>query len=300
MQNPLVIGTRGSELALWQAHHVQSLLHEKGVPSELKIIKTKGDIEQHLSFDKIEGKGFFTKEIEDALLLGEIDLAVHSLKDLPTAQPDGLRIAGLSYREDPSDLLVIRKESFTAGKLLNLPENARVGTSSSRRKAQMLRFRTDVDLLDIRGNLPTRLRKLSEGQFDAILLASAGIARIKADLSDFHTYAFNPREFIPAPGQGVIAFQVRKEDHETNNAVRQIHNQSVAACTNIERKALQLMGGGCHMPLGVYCIQDSELNYHVTAGYAEYWDRPFVTCNLSSSTSHELAETIVKMLRSKL
>lgn len=296
----ITIGTRGSDLALWQAHHAKSLLSAINIEAELKIIKTKGDRIQHLSFDKIEGKGFFTREIEEALLNKEIDLAVHSLKDLPTEQPEGLTIAGLSYRDNPADLLIARKEKSEPGNILNLPDTAIIGTSSARRKAQILRYKPQAVLKDIRGNVPTRLGKLSDGQFDAILLAAAGVYRLNIDLSDFQVYEFNPREFIPAPGQGVIAFQTRKDDMETRKAIREIHNQAIAANTNIERKVLKLMGGGCHMPLGVFCTMDDLSNFHVSAGYAPTWQAPFVTCAFSSTTSFELAETIVKLLKEKL
>ena len=169
MEKKIRIGTRGSKLALWQANHTSNLLADLGVETELIIIKTKGDKLQHLSFDKIEGKGFFTKEIEDALLRGDIDLAVHSMKDLPTTPPDGLVITAVSYREDPTDWLVIDKKNLVAGELFQLKKGAVVGTSSARRKAQMLDFRSDITLKDIRGNVPTRLNKLRSGDFDAIL-----------------------------------------------------------------------------------------------------------------------------------
>lgn len=184
MINPITIGSRGSDLALWQANHVQSQLKELGVQSIIKIIKTRGDKIQHLSFDKLEGKGFFTKEIEDALLNKEIDLAVHSHKDLETNPPEGLIIAAVSEREDPSELLLIRKESFDSSKFWGLKENAVVGTSSSRRKSQILLFREDLQIKDLRGNVPTRIQKLRNGNYDAILLAKAGVSRLNLDVSD--------------------------------------------------------------------------------------------------------------------
>ena len=169
MSRKIIIGSRGSDLALWQAHftegELQKLVHEV----EIKIIKTQGDKIQHLSFDKLEGKGFFTKELEDALLRGDIDLAVHSMKDLPTTAPEGLVTTAVSYRADPADWLVINKTALEEGQLFQLKNNATVGTSSARRKAQMRDFRPDVVLKDIRGNVPTRLNKLRQGDFDAIL-----------------------------------------------------------------------------------------------------------------------------------
>lgn len=169
MSKTIVIGSRGSDLALWQANYVQAELSKVGVKSEIKIITTKGDKIQHLSFDKIEGKGFFTKELEEALLAKDIDLAVHSHKDLETEQPEGLTIAAVSYREDPADILLIKKEAVDTTQRFNLKQNAIVGTSSARRKAQMLFHRNDISLEDLRGNVPTRVAKLQAGNYDAIL-----------------------------------------------------------------------------------------------------------------------------------
>ena len=291
----LIIGTRGSKLALWQAHYTQDLLTKLGVESELKIIKTKGDQIQHLSFDKLEGKGFFTKELEDALLAGEVHLAVHSMKDMPTNYPEGLTLTAVSYREDPADWLIVRKDVATKTPL-KLPANAIVGTSSARRKAQMLHFQPDIEIKDIRGNVPTRLDKLRQGDFDAILLAGAGLTRLKLDLSDFEVVKFNPREFVPAPAQGVLTYQTATSDVATRRILKQIHDADVASCTNIERKVLNLMDGGCQMPLGAYCERDQLGNYHVWAAYAEAWDAPVKYVKHSSSTSHELAQQVYEQL----
>ena len=290
------IGTRGSKLALWQAEFTQSQLKELGVDTELVIIKTKGDSIQHLSFDKIEGKGFFTKEIESALLNAEVDMAVHSMKDLPTEQPEGLVLAAVSYREDPADWLVIRSGLEAGGQLLRLPEGAVVGTSSARRKAQMLALRPDVQLKDIRGNVPTRLEKLRREDFDAILLAAAGLRRLAIPLDDFVVVPLNPLEFVPAPAQGVLAFQCREEDKETRRILAGLHHPGVAVCTNVERKVLQLVGGGCHAPLGVYCKRDSAGNYHAWAAYAKAWDQPLRRAQLSQATHFRLAEQLVEQL----
>ena len=169
----IIIGSRGSDLALWQAHHVKSQLEKLGCTVELKIIVTQGDAIQHLSFDKLEGKGFFTKEIEVALLNKSIDLAVHSHKDLETNPPAGLMIACVSEREDPADLLLIAKSAVDKKNDWTLKTNAIVGTSSARRKSQVVRFREDVEIKDLRGNVPTRIQKLRDGNYDAILLAKA-------------------------------------------------------------------------------------------------------------------------------
>jgi len=297
LDRTIKIGTRGSKLALWQARYTQEKLTEMGVSSELVIIKTKGDQIQHLSFDKLEGKGFFTKEIEEALLKGSIDLAVHSMKDLPTTSPAGLVIGAVSYREDPADWLVIRKEVADEKRLFSLPEAAIVGTSSARRKAQMKHFRNDIQLMDIRGNVPTRLSKLQSGAFDAILLAAAGLSRLEIDVSDFKIIPLNPKEFIPAPAQGVLAFQTVEHKKDIRKILQKIHHADVSKRTNIERKVLQLFEGGCHMPLGVYCENDAQGNYHVWAAKAEHWEGPVKTIRLSSSTSFELPEQVVEALK---
>ncbi len=298
MSKVIKIGTRGSKLALWQADFTQQQLATAGVQSELVIIKTKGDQMQHLSFDKIEGKGFFTKEIEDALLRGDVDMAVHSMKDLPTTQPPGLAVTAVSYRDNPADWLIIRPDAKQDGQLFQLKQDAIVGTSSARRKAQLLDFRKDIQVKDIRGNVPTRLEKLQNGDFDAILLAAAGLSRLNLDLSGFHVVHFNPKEFIPAPAQGVLAFQTAADNLEVRRILKQIHHSEVSAITNVERKVLKLMEGGCHMPLGVYCERDEQGNYHVWAAMADTWDAPLKRARLSSSTSFNLAEQIVKLLKS--
>ena len=298
MEKTIRIGTRGSKLALWQAHFTQDQLKAIGVESELVIIKTRGDQIQHLGFDKMEGKGFFTKEIEDALLRGDIDVAVHSMKDLPTQSPEGLVITAVSYRENPADWLVVRKEEAVAGTTLKLKENAVVGTSSARRKAQLLHFRPDIQLKDIRGNVPTRLNKLREGQFDGIVLAAAGLSRLEMDLSAFEVIKFSPKEFIPAPAQGVLAWQTNEKDIATRRIFKQLHQQNTSVATNIERKVLRLLDGGCQMPLGVYCEQDRAGNFHVWAALASAWDQPLKTTRLSSSTHFQLAEQIFEQIKS--
>jgi len=291
------IGTRGSKLALWQAYHTQAQLKALGVDAELQIIKTQGDKIQHLSFDKIEGKGFFTKELEDALLLGEVGMAVHSMKDMPTTQPDGLVLAGVSYRENPADWLLVRPSAVEEGQLFNLKKKAVVGTSSARRKAQILDFRKDIELKDIRGNVPTRINKLREGDFDAIILAGAGISRLELDVTDLKVVKFNTKEFISAPAQGVLTYQCCESDLETRRLIKQLHRAEISAVTNVERKILKLMGGGCHMPLGAYCEQDGNGNYHVWGAYADGWDKPVKRAQMSSSTSLNLAEKMVGALK---
>lgn len=260
----IVIGSRGSDLALWQAHFVEAELKKLGCTVEITIIKTQGDAIQHLSFDKLEGKGFFTKEIEDALISESIDLAVHSHKDLETNPPAGLIISCVSYRANPADLLLIRKEAVSADALWQLKTQAIVGTSSARRKSQVLRERPDVELKDLRGNVPTRIDKLRQGQYDAILLAKAGVDRLNLDLSEFVEVVLSPTEFIPAPAQGVLGLQIREEDHELHEILQAMNHKDVQQRINIERAVLNQLQGGCQLPLGAYC--DGEL-LHVS--YAE-------------------------------
>ena len=258
MNRKLIIGTRGSQLALWQAEFIKARLAEIGVASELKIIKTQGDIVQHLRLDKLEGKGFFTKELEEELYAGQIDLAVHSHKDLPTVNPPGLIIAAVSEREDPSELLIIHKDCVDISKRLSLKHNASVGTSSNRRKAQLLSMRPDLEFSDLRGNLQTRIQKLRDEKYDAIVLAKAGIARLEMDLSDFHLEEIAPIEVVPAPAQGVLAIQIREQDQELYTLLQQIHDQEVAKAIGVERKVLNLFDAGCHAPLGCYCRKTTE------------------------------------------
>jgi hydroxymethylbilane synthase len=255
--NPKIrIGTRGSDLALWQAHFVRRQLEEIGCEVSIQIIVTQGDRIQDLSFDKLEGKGFFTKEIEQALLNGEVDLAVHSHKDLETTQPEGLHIAAVSYREDASELLLMRREAFDASQAWNLKANAVIGTSSARRKAQIIAQRPDLAIKELRGNVPTRIDKLRQGQYDAILLARAGVLRLELDLSDLETIVLDPTSFIPAPAQGVLGLQTRVDDLVTTEILQKLHHSDVATRIGLERSVLRQMDGGCQLPLGVYCVDD--------------------------------------------
>lgn len=266
----VIIGSRGSDLALWQAHFVKSELEQLGCSVELNIIKTKGDKIQNLSFDKLEGKGFFTKEIEDALLTKEIDLAVHSHKDLETNPPEGLIISSVSDRANPADILLINKNSIDNSQKWGLKKGAIVGTSSARRKSQMLKYRSDVVINDLRGNVPTRINKLRQGDYNAILLAKAGVDRLEIDLSEFVEIVLNPAEFVPAPAQGVLGLQIRESDQELNDILQKMNFPDVQKRINLERNVLNLLDGGCQLPLGVYCNEMNELY----VSYAETIDGP--------------------------
>jgi hydroxymethylbilane synthase len=286
------IGSRGSDLALWQANHVKRQLENLGCSVDITIITTQGDAIQHLSFDKLEGKGFFTKEIEQALLDNTIDLAVHSHKDLETNQPEGLKIACVSEREDPADLLLIAKGSVDSSKVWNLKENAIVGTSSARRKSQVLRFRDDVQIRDLRGNVPTRIQKLRDNQYDAILLAKAGVDRLEIDLSEYEVFVMDPTEFVPAPAQGVLALQIRESDTALFETLQKMNHPEVQKRIAVERKVLNLMQGGCQLPLGVYC-DENEIVY---VSYSSNWENGSNWYEYSTDNLDDLAEIIVEDL----
>ncbi len=290
------IGTRGSKLALWQANFLKYSLKQQNLDSELNIIKTKGDRIQSLSFDKIEGKGFFTKELEDALLSKEIDLAVHSMKDLTTEQVAGLSITAVSNREDPSDSLIILKESYDSKKTYGLKRSAIVGTSSARRKCQLHNYLPDVVLQDIRGNVPTRLEKLKNDGFDAIVLATAGLNRLEIDLSDFIQIKLNTRDFVPAPAQGVLAYQTRENDLVLRKQLLALHDQHTADITNFERGLLAKFNGGCHLPMGAFCKKDSMGNYHASAMFAKNWQDTPTYAHISQNTTSNLIERMFEEL----
>jgi hydroxymethylbilane synthase len=299
MKTPVIIATRGSDLALWQAGYVATKLQASGIRTALKIIKTQGDKIQHLSLEKLEGKGFFTKEIEDALLNNEADLAVHSHKDLPTASHPELIIAAVSDREDPSELLLIRKESVDVKQKFSLKKHAVVGTSSSRRKSQLLAFRNDIELKDLRGNVPTRIDKLRSGGYDAILIASAGVERLGLDISDLHAETLSPKEFVPAPAQGVLAIQIRKGDKELFDKLQVINKPAVAMQIGVERKVLNLFQGGCQMPVGAYCEYDEDKEIFKTwTSKSVAWDTLPVGIYAESKTPDTLAEKIVSKIKS--
>lgn len=256
----IIIGTRGSQLALWQAHFIKDELQKLGNTVELKIISTAGDRSQqwNTSFEKLEGKGFFTKELEEALLSKEIDLAVHSHKDLPTTHPEGLMIAAVTKRHDPSELLLVRTESYVHNAPLHVKPNAVIGTSSARRKTQVRTLRNDVELKDLRGNVPTRIDKLRQGHYDAILLAAAGVERLKLDLSDLKYIKLNPTQFVPAPAQGALALQIRKDDLDLFDALQPLHHEATNKTIGLERFVLNQLDGGCQLPLGVYCTHTNN------------------------------------------
>lgn len=253
MKHTVTVGTRGSQLALWQASYVkQQLLHyHPDVQIELKIIKTTGDTIQNRTLVGL-GKGVFTKEIEVALLNADIDLAVHSLKDLPTELPDGLCIAAIPTREDPRDVLI----SSTRLPLHELTNEAKIGTTSPRRKAQLLHIRPDLQVVDVRGNVDTRLRKLQETELDGIILAAAGLKRLQKE--DLITEYFAPDKFVPAVGQGALAIETRVEDSLTQQLLSPLNDSMTTIEITAERTLLESLGGGCQLPIGAYARQHNE------------------------------------------
>jgi hydroxymethylbilane synthase len=292
LERILIIGTRGSELALWQANFIKDSLAKVNIQAELKIIKTQGDRLLNLSFDKLEGKGFFTKELEEELLAGTIDLAVHSHKDLPTENPPGLIIAAVSEREDPSELLLILKDCVDVKQKLSVKYGAIVGTSSNRRKAQLLAYRPDLEIEDLRGNVPTRINKLREENYDAIMLAKAGVSRLGIDLSEFHVEELTPNELIPAPAQGALAIQIRESDNELFQALQVLNHRDVAEELAVERTVLKLFGGGCHLPLGCYCRKEDGV-FQVFTSKAEEGDQFPDRLFLEAEKTEGLSEKVV-------
>lgn len=300
MAKKIIIGSRGSDLALWQANFVMDELRKLKIEAELKIIKTQGDKIQDLSFDKLEGKGFFTKEIEEALLSGEIDLAVHSHKDLPTDSPAGLMIAAVSEREDPSELLLIHKSAVDANQKFPLKQNALVGTSSARRKSQLLAWRPDVKVQDLRGNVPTRIQKLRDKKYDAILIANAGVSRLKIDLTEFHCEKLDVHEFIAAPAQGVLALQIRDNDAGLFKILQPLNSKEVSETIAVERKILNLFDGGCQLPLGAFCErkenENGELIFKVRVSKADNGNTFPKHFYFESINTPGLAEKIVEKI----
>lgn len=247
----LVIGSRGSALALWQAEWTRSRLERLGVSCRIEIIKTTGDKISDVPLAKVGTKGLFTKEIEEALLEGRVDLAVHSLKDLPTALPAGLGLAAIPEREDARDALIGRR-------LADLEPGARVGTSSLRRVAQLRAVRPDLAIEPIRGNLDTRLRKLDEGRYEAVVLACAGLKRL--GWQDRITDILAPEVMCPAVGQGALAIETRTGGEEAERICRQLDHVATRAAVTAERAVLAALGGGCQVPVGAHAlVEDGRL-----------------------------------------
>jgi hydroxymethylbilane synthase len=256
----LRLGTRGSELALWQARRIADRIADSlDFECTIDIIKTKGDRIQDVPFRKMEGKGFFTKELQDALLEGRIDLIVHSLKDLPVVEPAGLDLIAIPERGHSSDLLIARKGVIRRNHAdpLGLPENTVLGTSSLRRAGQALAASAGVEIRTLRGNVPTRIRRLRDGEYDAILLATAGVRRLGLSLDDLDNVELAPEVMLPAPGQGALAIETRAGDPLTQ-PLKDLNDSAVARCVEAERSLLKALGGGCQLPLGCLGTEDES------------------------------------------
>ncbi len=247
----IIIATRKSQLALWQAEYVKEKLEklDRSVQVELLPISTKGDKILDVPLAKIGGKGLFLKELESAMLEGRADIAVHSMKDVPMEFPEGLQLSAICEREDPSDAFVSNHfPSFS-----DLPKGAKVGTSSLRRKALLMNARPDLDFVDLRGNVNTRLQKLDDGEFDAIILASAGLIRL--GFSDRIRESLDFSLSLPAGGQGAVGIESRSDDVAINTLLRQLNHQRTADCVMAERAVNTKLMGGCQVPIAVHCQQ---------------------------------------------
>lgn len=253
----LRIGSRGSQLALWQANHISALLRERGHEVELEIIKTTGDKILDVALAKVGTKGMFTKEIEEALLEGRVDLAVHSLKDLPTELAADFEIAAITTREHPNDVFL----SVKCNSVAELPQRARVGTSSLRRQAQLKVQRPDLDVYPLRGNVDTRIRKLEQGEYDAIILAAAGLNRLGK--TQLVKQVIPADVMCPAAGQGALGIEIRAGDKRMRDILAFLDDKNARATTTCERALLNQLGGGCQVPIGAHAIVvDGKIRLH--------------------------------------
>ena len=258
------IATRKSILALWQSEHIKARIEaqHKGVKVVLEGMKTKGDVILDTPLAKIGGKGLFTKELEDSMLKGETDIAVHSLKDVPVVFPEGLRLAAICSREDTRDAMI--SEKFA--KFSDLPHGAKVGTTSLRRKMQLLIMRPDLEIISLRGNVQTRLRKLKEGEFDAIILAMAGINRLNIKAEVAHIYTFGFDEMIPAMGQGALGVEARDEK-QILKQIDFLNDENAVIETTIERDFVSVLEGGCQVPIGISArLKGDEISIDAIVG----------------------------------
>ncbi len=263
------IGTRGSELALWQARHVQARLGGEAAGVTLDIIKTTGDRMLDIPLQNQLDKGFFTKELEVALLADRVDAAVHSLKDLPTQLPDGLTLAAVPMRAAVEDLLLVRPEAVDLSRPLPLKAGARVGTASMRRMALLKHLAPDVEATFLRGNVPTRLGKAQKGELDAVILARAGVSRLGLDPGDLVVFDLNPRLWLPAAAQGALGLEARGQDAATLARLATLHHIPTAAAVDVERGLLRRMEGGCHSAFGAFAEIDDKGHGVLRAGIGD-------------------------------
>ncbi|MFH1698994.1 MAG: hydroxymethylbilane synthase [Candidatus Zixiibacteriota bacterium] len=291
------IGTRGSDLALWQANFIKNQLESiTKFPVILKIIKTRGDKITNLSFSKMEGKGFFTKELEETLLNNDIDLAVHSLKDLQTVMPEGLALTAVGFREDNREALLIRKESFSPDNPLKIKSGGIIGSSSVRRLCQISNIQPDLQMKDLRGNVPTRVGKLRERKYDAIIIAYAGIKRLELNLSDLHLELLDEDFFLPAPAQGILGLQTRANDSPVIDIVSQLDDKTARIQIDLERGLMKLMEGGCQLPLGAFSRIEGD-NYRLCAVYGLKENHKWIGLKRADVMGNDIAEMIEEAYR---
>ena len=264
LKQKIIIGSRGSELALWQANYIKRELEKKNrnVSVEINIIKTKGDKILDVALSKIGDKSLFTKELEVELLAKRIDLAVHSLKDLQTQIPAGLKLAAVTKRHEVEDVLIARKKGMT---IKSLPEFAVVATGSLRRRAQLLHLRPDITIIDLRGNVPSRIKKFLESEWDAIILARAGVERLNLKK---HISSFIPKEeILPAVGQGALGIEIREDNKAVEEIIKSLHHEETYKAVIAERALLRTLEGGCQVPIGAFAeVKPSGLYLDAVVG----------------------------------
>lgn len=289
---PITIGTRGSALALWQANWVKSELEREypGIVVTLRVIKTKGDKILDVPLAKVGGKGLFVKEIEDALLAGEIDLAVHSMKDVPTELPEGLQVAINPPREDPRDAFF----SNSGKKLSEMAKGAVIGTSSLRRIAQILHAFPHLETRDLRGNVDTRLKKLERGEYDGIILAYAGVKRL--GWSNKVTELIDPETSLPAIAQGALGIETRCDDDFTNKRLAFFQDATTALAVRAERSLLKTLEGGCQVPIAGHATVDDKESITLTGLVAALDGRKIIKATSSSSDPEALGVTLAQTL----
>jgi hydroxymethylbilane synthase len=283
------IGSRGSQLARWQSDHIADALRALGHDVEIELIQTTGDRLQQVAFAKVGTKGMFTQEIEDALLERRVDLAVHSLKDMPTELASPFVLGAIPLRVDPRDALVSTQyHSFAA-----LPAGARIGTSSVRRQAQLKAHRPDLEYVEFRGNVDTRLRKLDEGQVEAIVVAAAGLDRLGR--TEWIRERFAEDLLCPAPGQGALAIECRADDSATREILAGLNHADTCSAVTAERTALAALGGGCQVPIGVFCRRDAD-KWHISACVARPDGGLILRAQEEGRAAHDLGHLIAEKL----
>lgn len=291
----IVVGSRQSKLALTQTNWVIDRLKSLGLPYEFEIKKivTKGDRILDVTLSKVGGKGLFVKEIEQALLDKEIDFAVHSMKDMPAILPEGLKIGAVPKRVDPRDVLI----SLNGLTLEQLPEGAVVGTSSLRREAQLRAFRSDLKIEALRGNIDTRLRRVQEGDFDAIILAAAGLVRMdwKGEITQYLPVELS----LPAVGQGALGIECREDDEEVCALLARIHDRETEMAVTAERAFLRTLEGGCQVPIGAHAVISADQQIHLTGLVADPQGRNIIKDQLSGVNPEEVGQTLAELLKAK-